>query len=216
MYRPPSSDLQYAEEMCRNKRYLHISYPNSTIWIGCDANLPDINWKTNSVAGHNYPVTISKLFLDTVLDLSSEQIVKFPTKNENILDLFITNRPSLIQRCNPVPGVSDHDGVFIQAKARTARAIPPRRKILLWKNADTDKIRTATKYFVDDFTSRYTPETYINTLWESFKESICSVIACHVPSKLRTTGFNQPWITRKVQRLSRQKKRAFKKSKINW
>ena len=34
MYRPPSSDLQYAKELCRNIRYLHTSHPNSTIWIG--------------------------------------------------------------------------------------------------------------------------------------------------------------------------------------
>jgi hypothetical protein len=191
-------------------RYLHTSYPNSTIWIAGDANLPDINWKTNTVAGHNYPVTINKLFLDTVLDFSLEQIVQFPTRNENILDVFITNRQSLIQRCNPVPGVSNHDGVFVQAEAWATRAKPPRRKILLWKNADTRSAQQPRTLPMT--TSRYTPETDINTLWEPFKESICSVIACHVPSKFSTTRFNQPWITRKAKRLSRQKKRAFKKA----
>ena len=213
LYRPPSSDLTYMEELCSKIKFLHTSYPNSTIWIAGDANLPDIDWKANTVSGHSYPISINKLLLDTIFDTSSEQVVDIPTRGNNILDIFITNRPTLIDRCKVVPGVSDHDIVFVQAQTRATRKKPPRRKILLWKNVDTDSLLTATLDFATDFTSRYTTTTDINTLWQSFRDFTTNVIDKFVPSKMSSTRFNQPWVTRKVKRLSKRKKRAYHKAR---
>ena len=45
-------------------------------------------------------------------DVGSQQMVDFPPRNDNtldILDIFCTNRPSLEQRCVPIPGLSEHD-----------------------------------------------------------------------------------------------------------
>ena len=62
--------------------------------------------------------------------------MKFPTRERNTLDVFITNRPSLIQKCKPVPGVSDHDIVFVESNILATRSKPPQRKIFLWKHAN--------------------------------------------------------------------------------
>jgi len=40
-----------------------------------------------------------------------------------------------------------------------------------------------------------------------------NTIEKHVPSKLATQRYNQPWVNRKIKRLSRQKKRALRRSK---
>ena len=48
-----------------------------------------------------------------MLNMSAEcgftQVVNFPTREKNTLDLFSTTQPSLIQHCELVPGISDHD-----------------------------------------------------------------------------------------------------------
>ena len=46
-------------------------------------------------------------------DCGFTQIVNFPTRNENILDLFFTNRPTLVQECHSAPTISDHDIVLV-------------------------------------------------------------------------------------------------------
>ena len=40
-------------------------------------------------------------------------MVNFPTKNENALDIFCSNRSSLVQRCETIPGLSNHDIVLV-------------------------------------------------------------------------------------------------------
>ena len=74
--------------------------------FGGDFNLPDID---------NYPIPINKSILDMIQDLGAEQMVDFPTRKDNILDIFVTNRPSLVNKCSPIPGLGDHDIVLIDA-----------------------------------------------------------------------------------------------------
>ena len=65
--------------------------------------------KTNTVKKHQYTKQINEHFLDTFSMLGLSQMVMFPTRLDNTLDVFLTNRPSLVNRCELVPGISDHD-----------------------------------------------------------------------------------------------------------
>ena len=57
--------------------------------------LPDIEWKTEQLATNQYTHSISYSFLDTLATTGLQQIVNFPTRNNNTLDVVLTNRPSL-------------------------------------------------------------------------------------------------------------------------
>ena len=46
------------------------------------------------------------------------QLVNFSIRRENILDIVFTNRPSLVNCCTVVPGVSDHDVVLVSFIAK--------------------------------------------------------------------------------------------------
>ena len=49
--------------MCKD-RLEHYTYnPSSTLWIGGDLNLPDINWSLNAITGHQYPLSFNDHFL---------------------------------------------------------------------------------------------------------------------------------------------------------
>lgn len=213
-YRPPNTDGVYMEELCAQMKNLHMKYPSSTIWIAGDMNLPDIDWNTSTITSNSNPVHINQLLLDTVYDTGSEQMVTFPTRGKNTLDLFITNRPSLVEKIKPAPGVSDHDIVFIQTNSVVPRKRPPRRKLLLWNKADTTKLSDSIRNFSTEFTRDNTESTDVNFLWNRFKDFCTEAIEASVPSKLSSTRFSQPWVNRKVKRLSRQKKRAYRKAKM--
>ena len=215
LYRPPNSDQQYMQELCEKIRHLHTQFPKATIWVSGDANLPDIDWETNSIHGSNYNHAISQLLLDIVYDTGSEQIVKFPTRGENILDVFISNRPSLVTKAKAMPGVSDHDIVFVETQAQAARKKPTRRKILLWKNVDFDDMKKDIATFSRQFTSDNNAETDIDQLWGTFRNFCSSIMENKVPSKLTSTRYSQPWTNTKIKRLSRRKKRAFHRAKAS-
>jgi len=53
-------------------------------------------------------------------------------------------------------------------------------------------------------------DTAVDTLWDSFK-TMCNIFLDLISSKLSSTKFNQPWITRNIKSLSRRKQQYY-----NW
>ena len=85
---------------------------NSIIWIAGDLNLPDINWQLNTVQNSSYPHKISKLFIDALDSGGFNQMADSPTRNDNVLDLFATYRPSFVLGTKVLPGIRDHEIVL--------------------------------------------------------------------------------------------------------
>ena len=96
IYRPPSSSDSYLEDLSNQLSQIHSDHPSSALWIGGDINLPDINWSNSSVSGHSYSLRLNHIFLDFLLDNALTQMVTTPTRGTNILDIFVTDRPSLV------------------------------------------------------------------------------------------------------------------------
>ena len=80
---------------------------------------------------------INSTFLDLAQDNILEQVVTCPTRKEHTLDLFLSNRPSLVNRCEPLPGIGDHDIVYIDSDITAKINKPVRRKIFIWKKSNT-------------------------------------------------------------------------------
>ena len=113
VYRPPNSNLVYLENVITTLTNIVRNNPQSPIWIAGDFNFPIINWSDGSISGNNYPHTFAELLLDFSNTYGFTQIVDAPTRKHNILDLFLTNRPSLVKSCKVIPGFSDHEIVHI-------------------------------------------------------------------------------------------------------
>ncbi|XP_071503755.1 uncharacterized protein [Diadema antillarum] len=212
LYRPPDNDATSAEEICSVVSRIVRNNPTSAIWISGDLNLPDINWQTETVTGHQYNLGINSTFLSIFQDLCFSQVVDFPTRGQAILDVFLSNRPSLIRKCIPLPGISDHDMVLTVADIRAKLQRPSRRKIYLWKKANMVAIRETMGSFADTFLAETSLDTPIENQWMEIKNKILSVLEKDVPSKMTSCRFSQPWITAELKRLSRKKKRAFWRS----
>ena len=59
-------------------------------------------------------------------------MVYFPNRGPNILDIFITNRSCLVEECNIIGGINDHEAVFVTSAIIAQLHHPPKRFIYLW------------------------------------------------------------------------------------
>ena len=108
IYRPQSSSTDYLTNLCKRLKSIRSLYPNSALWIAGDVNRVDINWKNNCVVGHQNLLSISNAFLEFLSNNGPSQVVEALTRGSNILDIFVSNRPSLIEPCTVIAGISDH------------------------------------------------------------------------------------------------------------
>ncbi|XP_072181424.1 uncharacterized protein [Diadema setosum] len=209
LYRPPSSSLQYTDDLCNEIENLCNKHKNAVFWLGGDLNLPDIKWDTQAVEGNQYIHAISNRFLEMIGNCGLQQMVTFPTRHNKTLDLFLSNRPSLVNRCTAHPGISDHDIVVVDSDVSPKRRKPVKRKLHLWKNADLRNMKNDCVVFQKNFIENFSLTSPVPEMWSEIKQFLLQLLDKHVPSKMTSTRFNQPSITTSVKRLTRRKKRSF-------
>ena len=94
VYWPPGFDsdaINYMSLLVTSiSKYSNDRYTN----IILDFNLPKIDWTSNCGSKHD----VYTKFLTFVLENSYSQIVHFPTRDANILDLILTNDASIYSR----------------------------------------------------------------------------------------------------------------------
>ena len=93
-YRTPSANntllgLEQSLQKLRNS--------NSVVWLGGDFNLPNIDWEDNAVKPDTQQVGLGNSLLDICSDMGLTQMNNQPTRKENILDLYLTNSPTLVR-----------------------------------------------------------------------------------------------------------------------
>ena len=132
-----------------------------------------------------------------------------PTRNNNILDIFLTNHPLLVESCEIIPGVSDHEIVLITSL--TILSHSKSKPITLWYEADFETINNYIDQFAVTFFSAFDHNTPVNMLWDEFK-TLCKSCIDMVPHKMSHTNAQPPWITWNIKRLSRKKQRIYNKA----
>jgi len=79
--------------------------------------------------------------MDFLLDNALTQMNYVPTRGSSILDIFITDRPSLVESCDVVGGISDHETLLVTSLVAARLSHPSPRTIYLWSQADFDAIK---------------------------------------------------------------------------
>ena len=62
VYRSPSSDCEYMEQLCNALEEIITKFPKSIIWIAGDFNLPNVDWKNNIIHGGTYLIPLYSTF----------------------------------------------------------------------------------------------------------------------------------------------------------
>ena len=135
----------------------------------------------------------------------------FPTQMENTLDIFYSNRPTLIHKCTPFPGLSDHDMVLVDTNIIPKRQKPVQCRIYLWKR-DTESMKNELCEFSMEFSNSYDTSTPVNTLWTKFQQKCIETIKLSFLRKRLRPALTSLG-AREVKRQARRKKRAYKKAR---
>ena len=75
LYRPPSSSIEYMDNMCTTLETLTTRHKKAIFWVGGDLYLPDINWSTQAMDGNSNAVAINHRLLDCTQNCGLEQMV---------------------------------------------------------------------------------------------------------------------------------------------
>ena len=114
------------------------------------------------------------------------QLVNYPTRGSKILDVFITDRPLLVEFCNTIDGISDHEAILVTSYVLAPLGPPIERSIYLWSQANFDHIRQEMQSLCDEFITTYLSSTPVDVLWNNFLV-ICNAGLAMVPTKSTST-----------------------------
>ena len=112
-YRPPGStseEFQLFREQLDYIRTHHKGNKLPSVHILGDFNFKDIDWPDRlSKSGSTLSQSEGQILIDIMNDHGLEQMVHFPTREKNILDLILTPLPGQFQDVHNPDKLSDHD-----------------------------------------------------------------------------------------------------------
>ena len=125
-------------------------------------------------------------------------MVSEPTRDNNILDLFLTNNPTLVNNVSIVPGISDQETVIAVVKLRpTIQKMKP-RTVHIYSKADWEGMRHDIQKFQSSFLSTCEGKS-TEKLWQEFKGDIDKIVDTYVPTKTLSKK-TLPWVTQEIRR----------------
>ena len=214
-YKPPkTTDPAYLDNLssCLSKipRGAHL-------WLGGDFNLADIDWENECIVPQATNATQYTQLLTVVKDAFLDQIVSTPTRitesTSNLLDLFLTNNRTLINKCEVVPGIGDHEAVYVESSMRPMKVKTPPRKVFQYKKANYDQMREDLREYQNLFTEQ-TSSSSANETWTQFEEKLKTLTDKHIPSKMISGNrTRKPWMDKTVRSGHRKVKKLFAKQK---
>ena len=137
---------------------------------------------------------------------------KQPTRNENNLDLFLTNNESLVKSTSIIPVICDHEIVIIDSIIRPKIAKAAKRKIYKWYSVDWIEINENLSQFKQTFLELAANRT-VEENWHELKHHINKLINDKVPHKWSSTRYNLSWFNRDLTRMTKCKQRLYNKAK---
>ena len=196
-YRPNAHDEERLKHL--DESLQKIPRNNSHVWIAGDMNLPGIIWPSGSLKSDCPSPAQHELFMKILADHGLTQVIDKPTHEENILDLVPGNNPTLLNRTEIIPGISDP-----QHHKQNKRKIPIYKKAE-WNKIE-DEMNEAHQKIRDQSDSKD-----VDTLWEIFKSRLLSSISKYVPHRTASAHDRPPWITQKSKESLKARDHLFKK-----
>ena len=101
-YRPPESGSDVLDHLQSSLSKIDMS-KNHSVWLGRDFNLSHINWDTQSTLPKCPKPGLCRSLIDITNEISLDQMVRQPTRGNNILDLSFTSNSILVEKNSCCP-----------------------------------------------------------------------------------------------------------------
>ena len=176
------------------------------LFLAGDFNLPHIDWENNTIK----PGGQSAHSQELSEEFGMEQIQMNTTRENNNLDLFFTNHPSLVKLCNTIPGISDHDMVVVDIELKPHYNRLKRRETFTYKKANWEEIRSAISTEGQDIIESNEP---VEEKWLKLKNCINEIVNKFVPKRLTSKRHNLAWLTKTEKKMIVKKHKLYQHAK---
>ena len=195
IYRPPDTCHEISVVLF-NMLYELLKNVKHYVMMG-DFNLPDICWTDFTAQS-----ALSREFLTFCFKIGAFQVVNFPTRGENLIDLIFCSDRNYFKQVEPgMPfATSDHNSIMCKLSHfnvhdKIANFRP------CFKKADYKLINSFLATI--DWACVYNNCITIDDYWDSFKNIMNSIIFNFVPfvNTSKQGNKNKPWFDSKLSRL---------------
>ena len=113
-----------------------------------------------------------------------DQLILEPTRitetQANILDLFFTNNETLVNQVRIIPGISDHESVFIESSLRPMKNKILPHKVWQYRKAKYDQLREELHQYQQEF-NKLDASTSTDDMWLAFKTKLTTLLKMYIP-----------------------------------
>ncbi len=141
------------------------------------------------------------------------QMVDQPMRGPNILDLFFTTSPGLVNNTQIGPGLSDYDTVIMDHSFKAPLKKNSPRTIYHYSKANWDAINEDLDSFLDEFMNTDPDTPSVTTNSTTIKCHLFSIMDKYIPHTTTKERDNLPYITWSIKREIRCRKQAHTKAK---
>ena len=217
-YRPPNGDKDFNHNLKTLLDTLNLEKYWGVFLLG-DFNYPNINW----IDGSGFTNSISsddQCFANLMMDLYLFQLVAQPTRNENILDLVLTNLPRVISSIESGPSCaeiglpSDHYPVIFDINVFLKFKVSNYKYCYDYKHADFEGLNNELSLLplstgVDAIES----QEKLNEAWKQWTTFVFAAIDKLIPKVRRRESNNPPWISKELVKAIKHKKTLWRRVK---
>ena len=153
--------------------------------VCCDANVHHARWLKFSDSN----TTLGQELQDICDSAGLTQIVKEPTRKNNLLDLVLTSAPELT-KATVLASISDHRAVFIDVKLEVPESIEVEREVWCFNKANWKGLKKALSKKSWDFLKTETVDASAERLTEVIIETAKQFIP---KRKIKHQKSSHPW-----------------------
>ena len=213
----PESDAKWATLFNNFLDFACDKFEN--IVICGDFNFAKIPWDAPDCASG----TKELLFVDSLNDHFLTQLNRKPTRDNNILDLVITNTPDHISVTDVLSieqaGLfTDHRTILFEFNSFIKAPTKTHRTVLDFEKGDLEGLRSALSA-INLSSAINNDDSDINTDWQQWKDTFLAAVSDYIPSKTLKGRNPVPWIDGTILNLIKKKnsvRQKMKKSPTNY
>ena len=207
--------LTVFSENSLNKSGINKGNKPPSVHVLGDFNFRNIVWPDRlNKSGSALSQSEGQKLVDIMNDHGLEQLVHFPTRERNTLDLIMTSLPAQFVDIHSPDKLSDHDIVSGTLKVVIPPIKKPRRKVYRYQKGDYESMRAETfKFAKEKYFNGYSDTRSVQENFNLITSFIQDSADKHIPSKTSRTVSSVPWITPEIRRKIRRRNATHAKAK---
>lgn len=206
LYRPPNTDLDHMKEF---KKSLHLATKAKFdhLVVCGDFNLPHIDWSTGTAINND---DIHHYFAKTIKDNYLYQLIDFPTRINNILDLVLTNSPDKVMNIQGFHDTlsTDHLLISFELNLKINKKPKVKRAVFNFKKANWTGLKEV--LVNTPFDTCFVTED-IDASLSNWCDLFLSIVHNHIPKCSSRNVYDHPWIDEELLALIKKKNTQRKK-----